>query len=141
MIQYTLICDREHKFDAWFQSAKAFDEQKARGIVTCAICNSPKVDKALMAPAVARSGSDKVALAIGHPEQAQIREAMAALRRKVTESNEYVGERFAEEARKIHFKEVEQRGIYGEASPDEVAALVEDGVDFMPLPSTPKDQN
>ncbi len=141
MISYTLICDREHKFDAWFQSAQAFDDQKARGIVTCAICNSVHVGKALMAPAVARSGSDKVALAIGHPEQAQIREAMAALRRKVTENNEYVGERFAEEARKIHFKEVEQRGIYGEASPEEVTSLIEDGVDFMPLPSTPKDQN
>lgn len=141
MIQYTLICEREHKFDAWFGSARAFDEQKARGIVTCAICNSPRVEKALMAPAVARSGSGKIAVSIGHPEQAEIRQAMAALRRKVTETNEYVGERFAEEARKIHFQEVPARGIYGEASADEVAALVEDGVDFMPLPSLPKDQN
>lgn len=141
MIQYTLICEHEHKFDAWFGSARAFDEQKARGIVTCAICNSPRVEKALMAPAVARSGSGKIAVSIGHPEQAEIRQAMAALRRKVTETNEYVGERFAEEARKIHFQEVPARGIYGEASADEVAALVEDGVDFMPLPSLPKDQN
>lgn len=141
MIQYALVCENAHKFDAWFRNAEAYDDQHKRGIVTCPICMSAAVDKALMAPAVARSSSEKVALSIGHPQQAQLREAMLALRNKVTSEADYVGDKFAEEARKIHFKDVEARGIYGEATQDEVASLIEDGVDFMPLPNIPEDHN
>lgn len=141
MIHYTLTCDTQHKFDGWFANAAAFDSQAHRGLVTCPICNSGKVEKALMAPAVSRSRSDKVSLSIGHPQHAQLREAMRLLRNKVTSEADYVGEKFAEEARKIHFKEVECRGIYGEATRDEVAALVEEGVDFMPLPNVPEEHN
>lgn len=141
MISYSLTCEHEHKFDAWFASAAAFEAQQQRGIVTCPICDTTKVHKALMAPAVARSGSEKVALSIGHPQHAQLQAAMRALREKVTSEADYVGEKFAEEARKIHFKDVEPRGIYGEATREEVAALVEDGVEFMPLPSVPEDHN
>lgn len=141
MIRYTLICDNDHKFEAWFRSAGAYEEQRERGIVVCPACSSDSVEKAVMAPAVSRAGSDKVSLSIGHPEQAKLREAMIALRNKVTSEADYVGDKFAEEARKIHFKEVEPRGIYGEATRDEVVGLVEDGVDFMPLPHIPEDHN
>lgn len=141
MITYSLVCDSSHKFDAWFKSAEAFDEQAARGILACPMCNSTKVEKALMAPAVARSGSDKVSLSSGHPQQAEIRELLRAMRKKVTSEADYVGDRFAEEARKIHFKEADPRGIYGEATRDEVAGLLDDGVDFLPLPNLPEEAN
>lgn len=141
MIHYSLICDSKHTFEAWFASADAYDTQAKRGIVTCPMCGSGAVEKAIMAPAVSRPQTDKVALSIGHPEHAQFRAVMQALRHKVTSEADYVGENFAEEARKIHFKEVESRGIYGEASQDEVAALIEEGVDFMPLPNLPEEHN
>lgn len=142
MIQYSLVCDKDHKFDAWFRNADAYEEQRERGIVTCPICMTPKVEKALMAPSVARSrGSEKMAVSSGHPQHAQLRAAMQALRAKITSEADYVGDKFAEEARKIHFKEVDPRGIYGEATRDEVAALAEEGVDFMPLPSLPEEHN
>jgi hypothetical protein len=140
-MHYSLVCDNDHKFDAWFRSAEAFDEQSSRGIVTCPICNSPKIGKGLMAPSVSRANSDKVSVSIGHPQQNQLREALRALRNKVTTEADYVGDKFADEARKIHFKEVDARGIYGEATREEVASLVEDGVDFMPLPSIPEEHN
>lgn len=141
MIQYSLVCENTHKFDAWFRNAEAYDEQHRRGIVTCPICMSGVVDKALMTPSVSRAGSGKVSLSIGHPQHTQLHEAMQALRNKVTSEADYVGDKFAEEARKIHFKEVDARGIYGEATREEVAALLDDGVDFMPLPSLPEEHN
>jgi hypothetical protein len=141
VIQYSLICGNDHKFDAWFRNAEAYDEQHQRGIVTCPICNSDAVHKAMMAPAVSRANSDKVALSIGHPEHMQLLAAMKALREKVISEADYVGDKFAEEARRIHFKDVEAHGIYGEATRDEVAGLIEDGVDFMPLPNLPDEQN
>ncbi len=127
--------------DAWFKSAEAYDEQASRGIVTCPVCNSVKVEKALMAPAVSRMNSDKVSLSSGHPQQAEIREMLRVMRKKVTSEADYVGDRFAEEARKIHFKEADPRGIYGEATRDEVAELIDDGVDFLPLPHVPDEAN
>ncbi len=141
MIHYALVCENAHKFEAWFRNAEAYDEQHRRGIVTCPICTTASVDKALMAPALAKSSGDKVSLSIGHPQHAQLREALKALRNKVTSEADYVGDKFAEEARKIHFKDVEARGIYGEATQDEVSSLIEDGVDFMPLPNLPEEHN
>jgi hypothetical protein len=141
VITYALICANDHKFDAWFRNAQAYEDQHARGIVTCPICASSSVEKALMAPAVSRANSDKVALSSGHPEHAKLVEAMRALRTKMISEADDVGDKFAEEARKIHFKEVEARGIYGEATQEEVASLLEDGVDFMPLPSLPEERN
>lgn len=146
MIHFALVCENAHEFEAWFRSADAYDEQARKGIVTCPICASGKVDKALMAPAVARAASearpsDKVALSTGHPEQAQLRQALKALREKVVSEADYVGDRFASEARRMHEREVEPRGIYGEATREEVAGLVEDGIDFMPLPVVPDDHN
>lgn len=141
MIQYSLHCANAHDFDAWFKNAAAFDEQQARGIVDCPVCGSHDVGKALMAPAVARSGSEKMSLSSGHPDMVKFRELLRAYRQKVTSEADYVGDKFAEEARKIHFEEVEARGIYGEATHDEVVALAEEGIEFAPLPDLPEEQN
>ncbi len=142
MIHYALVCENAHKFEAWFRNAEAFDDQHERGIVTCPVCSSGSVDKALMAPALAKSsGEEKVSLSIGHPQHAELLEALRSLRHKMTSEADYVGDKFAEEARRIHFKDVEARGIYGEATRDEVASLIEDGVDFMPLPGLPEEHN
>lgn len=139
VIQYSLSCTKGHTYDAWFRNAAAFDEQLARGIVTCAVCGDPAVDKAPMAPAVARTDNPKVSLSSAHPDAIKFRELLRAYRQKVTSEADYVGDRFAEEARKIHFEEVEARGIYGEATRDEVIALAEEGVDFLPLPDVADD--
>ena len=141
MIQYSLHCANAHDFDAWFKNAAAFDEQQARGIVQCPVCASNAVSKALMAPAVARSGSEKMSLSSGHPDVAKFRELLRAYRQKVVSEADYVGDKFAEEARKIHFEEVEARGIYGEATRDEVIALAEEGIEFAPLPDLPEESN
>jgi len=141
VIHYTLVCESEHKFDGWFRNAEAFDEQNGRGIVTCPVCSSSSVAKALMAPSVSRASSDKVAVSVGHPQQARLRELLKALRDKVTAEADYVGDRFADEARKIHFGEVDAHGIYGEASREDVASLLEDGIDVMPLPQLPDERN
>lgn len=142
VIQYSLRCENDHTFDAWFRSAAAFDDQVAQHAVTCPVCSSSEVAKAIMAPAVSRStGQKTVAVSSGHPEQAELRAALKALRDKVTSEADYVGDRFAEEARRIHFKEAEARGIYGEATQEEVAGLAEDGIDFMPLPNLPEEHN
>jgi len=141
VIHYSLVCEKSHKFDGWFSNAAAYDAQKLRGLVTCPICLTTAVDKAIMAPAVSRASSEKVSLSIGHPEHAKLREAMQALRNKVTTEADYVGDKFAEEARKIHYEEAEKRGIYGEATGDEAKALVEEGIEVHPLPVLPEDRN
>ncbi len=139
MIQYSLHCSKGHHYDAWFKNAAAFDEQQARGIVTCAVCGDGAIAKAPMAPAVARTDNQKVSLSAAHPDAAKFRELLRAYRQKVMSEADYVGDRFADEARKIHFEEAEARGIYGEATRDEVAGLIEDGVDFLPLPDIADD--
>ncbi|WP_332701397.1 DUF1178 family protein [Devosia sp.] len=141
MIQYSLHCSKGHQYDAWFKNAAAFDEQQARGIVTCAVCGDAGIEKALMAPAVARTDNEKVSLSSAQPDAVQLRALLRAYRQKVISEADYVGDKFAEEARKIHFEEVEARGIYGEATRDDVIALAEDGVDFMPLPDLPEEHN
>jgi hypothetical protein len=141
VIQYSLVCENGHQFDAWFKSAAAYDAQHAGNVVTCPLCDSHVVDKALMAPAVSRANSEKVSLSAGHPEQAKIREMLKKVRQKVETEADYVGDKFAEEARKIHYGEVDQRGIYGEASREEVTGLLEEGVEFMPLPTLPDERN
>lgn len=138
MIQFALHCSKGHSFDAWFRNAAAFDEQQARGIVTCAVCGDAAVEKALMAPAVATS-EKSVALSAGVPDPAKLRAMLRAYRQHVIASADNVGTRFAEEARKIHFEETEARGIYGQATRDEVVALLDEGIDFMPLPDLADD--
>jgi hypothetical protein len=139
LIQYSLHCSKGHRYDAWFKSAAAFDEQQTRGIVRCAVCGDAAVDKAPMAPAVARSDGETISLSSAHPDAAKFREMLRAYRHKVTSEADYVGDKFAEEARKIHFEEVEARGIYGEATRDEVVGLLDEGIEFLPLPDVADD--
>ncbi|WP_271897346.1 DUF1178 family protein [Candidatus Phyllobacterium onerii] len=137
MIHFSLHCDDDHEFEGWFRSNDDFDAQVEKQLVSCPVCGSDKVGKALMAPSVA-TGRQKEKIAIAMSKMASELREMA---KKVRENSDYVGSDFAEQARKIHFGEAEQRGIYGEATRDEVEALVDDGVDVMPLPVFPDDHN
>ncbi len=141
MIQYSLQCSHGHRFDAWFKNAAAYDEQQARGIVTCAQCGDGTVEKAPMAPNVARTDQDRVSLSNTTPDAAKLREMLRLYRQKVMSEAENVGDRFAEDARKMHFDEVEARGIYGQASREDILGLLEDGIDFLPLPEAGEDHN
>ncbi len=141
MIRFSLICDQDHEFDAWFRNNDDFDKQKKRGFVECPACGSKKVGKALMAPAVSTGRKkEKIALAMNEMQKKAMAE-MKALSEKIRENADYVGDKFAEEARKIHFGEADARGIYGEATLDEAKSLAEDGVGFMPIPVFPEDRN
>jgi hypothetical protein len=148
MIRYTLRCSNAHEFEAWFRSMADFERAVADGEAVCPVCGDTSVEKALMTPAVAgthksevAAKDDKVRLAAPDPRQQAMREAIKAMRKQVTENADYVGDKFAEEARKIHYNEVEARGIYGEATGDEAQALADEGIDFLPLPSLPEDRN
>lgn len=132
MIAYALRCHKGHEFDGWFRSSAAFDEQILGGQLTCPSCNSGRIEKAVMAPAI--SGTKKSAPAA---QAEQIRQFATGLRKYVQEHADYVGPDFAEEARKIHYGETPQRHIFGEATSDEARELIEEGVDIAPLPPDP----
>jgi hypothetical protein len=140
MIRFSLICEADHEFEAWFASSADFEDQSSRKLVTCPACGSHNVSKALMAPNLSTARArDKIAVAAG--QQAEIMRKMQELSREMRANAENVGEKFAEEARRIHFGEIDPRGIYGKASRDEVSSLLEDGVSIMPLPDLPEDAN
>ncbi len=161
MIRYALRCGKGHEFEAWFRSIADYDRQAADHVVACPACGDHQVEKALMAPSIGRAGkdksrpsvpepqaaapaaappADKVQLAADPRQQALI-QAMREIRKKIVENADYVGDRFAEEARKIHYREAEPRGIYGEATREEAEKLAEEGVEFAPLPPVPDDRN
>ncbi|RMD62750.1 MAG: DUF1178 family protein [Alphaproteobacteria bacterium] len=131
MIVYDLKCRKGHVFEAWFRDSAAYDEQAAAGKVVCPMCGSKKVEKAPMAPRVARSRGDE---AQASPETRAMQEAIQALRRKIEQDFDYVGPRFAEEARRIHYGETDAHNIYGEATDEEAAALSEEGIEFARIP-------
>ncbi len=130
MIVYSLRCENSHEFEGWFQSSAAFDEQAATDKLVCPMCDSHKVEKAPMAPAVA--GTKKTTLAA--EEMKKMRQFMTGMRKYIKENAEYVGPKFPEEARKIHYGEVEEKHIYGEATLKEAKELIDEGVDVAPLP-------
>ena len=141
MIRFSLHCDQAHEFEGWFRDNADYDTQSKRGFVECPVCGSHKVSKSLMAPAVSTGRKkEKMALA-ANAEQKKLMAALKEISRQVRENAENVGDKFAEEARKIHFGETEARGIYGEATPEEARDLIEYGVEFMPLPVFPDDRN
>ena len=142
MIRYSLCCEKAHEFEGWFSESADFDRQKEAGYLTCPICGSGDVSKVLMAPAVttARQKEDTQALAVSAAQK----QAMSKLKEAIHEiraSSEDVGEKFPEEARKIHYGEAEARGIIGQASPVEVKSLIEEGIEIAPLPVLPDDVN
>ncbi len=147
MIRYDLACSKGHPFDGWFRDSAAFDDQAAKGDVTCPVCGDTAVAKQLMTPGIPVKGNRKpdkpVAMHAGLRDSKTLAlvEAIRELRRHVEENAEYVGDKFAEEARKIHYEETDARGIYGEATPDEARELLEEGITVAPLPRLPDDTN
>jgi hypothetical protein len=147
MIRYDLICDKGHAFDGWFRDSAAFDKQLKRRLVSCTRCGSDDVSKQLMAPGIPvksnRTGdSPRKMVAGGLDSRTQkMLQMMREVRKNVEENAEYVGDRFADEARKIHYAEAEKRGIYGEAKPEDAQALIDEGIEVHPLPRLPEDSN
>lgn len=140
MIRYSLICERDHEFDGWFSSSDGYEEQAAAGEVACPQCGSTRVSKALMAPNVARGVAKRSGGAPANEMVERMSMVMLALKQHVEENCDYVGDTFAEEARRIHYGETEHRDIYGEATLDEARELIEEGVTVAPLPIRPTRQ-
>jgi len=140
MIHYNLQCDKAHDFDGWFKDSSSFDLQVKAGDVLCPTCGSASVSKGLMAPNVAGTKKKQVAVH-GGKTPAALMEAMRQLRKHVEKTSDNVGDKFAEEARKIHYGEVEERGIYGKADVSEIKELTEEGIETCPLPVLPEDKN
>lgn len=157
MIRYALRCERGHDFESWFQSSSAYDGQRKRGLVACPMCDSTKVEKAIMAPRLATKGKSKQATPTPQPAPTaeesgssplvmapQERELIAKikeLRDHVLKNADNVGNKFPDEARKMHYGDIEHRAIYGEATADEAKALVDEGIEVAPLPILPDDRN
>ena len=133
MIVYSLSCAAGHAFEGWFSSSAAYDEQLAGGKLVCPVCDSRKVSKAPMAPALSNAVGKQKSEPAAH-ELRKMRQFMTGLRKHVMETAENVGSNFPEEARKIHYGEIEERPIYGEASVKDAIELVEEGVNVAPLP-------
>jgi hypothetical protein len=134
MIRYALLCGQAHDFEGWFGSSADYDDQHDRGLLECPVCGSKAVRKAVMAPAIAGTKAQAGSDGLPRPVRDTIIEAALAMRRRVEETFDYVGDRFAEEARAIHRGEGVERGIFGEATGREVVALLEEGVPIAPLP-------
>ena len=164
MIHYSLVCERRHAFESWFAGSAAYDKQVARGLVTCPMCGSAKVEKAIMAPALGRSAkrkaldagtatppADTASPAESAPEPApvamiseherELRTKLKELRDHLVKNADDVGRKVPEEARRMHYGEIDHRSIYGEASPDEAKSLHEEGIEFHPLPRLPDERN
>jgi hypothetical protein len=156
MIHYNLRCQRGHTFESWFQSSSAYEAQEKHKLVNCPVCGSAKVERAIMAPQiVSKKGKDRalpapaaaaeVAAPASTPllmaQERELRAKLKELRDHIVKSADNVGERFPVEARKMHYGDIEHRPIYGEASPDEARALIEEGVEVTPLPVLPDDRN
>jgi len=159
MIRYALHCEHDHAFESWFQDSSAYDTQVKRKLVSCPVCNSVKIEKAIMAPRiVGRKGRERAESAVPAPvpaapeaaagptplvmaQERELRAKLKELRDHIVKNADNVGERFPNEARKMHYGEIEHRPIYGEASPEEAKSLIEEGVEVSPLPVLPEDRN
>jgi hypothetical protein len=161
MIRYALRCEHDHAFESWFQSSSAFDSQVRRKLVACPVCESTEVEKAIMAPRIvskkgresAPPAPDPAPVPAPTPEAApgaqplmmarerELRTKLKELRDHIVKNADNVGERFPNEARKMHYGDIEHRPIYGEASPEEARSLIEEGVEVSPLPVLPEDRN
>jgi hypothetical protein len=155
MIRYNLRCERGHAFESWFQSSSAYETQEKRQLVNCPSCGSAKVERAIMAPQiVSRKGRESAVPApaaatettpsstpLMMAQERELRAKLKELRDHIVKNADNVGERFPNEARKMHYGDIEHRPIYGEASPDEARSLIEEGVEVSPLPVLPEDRN
>jgi hypothetical protein len=159
VIRYALSCDRGHDFESWFQNSAAYDKQAKRGLVSCPLCGSAKVEKAIMAPRLARKDKSTpitapvdetvpspapepaTPVAMISPQEREFRAKLKELRDHLTSNADNVGKKFPEEARKMHYGETEHRSIYGEASSQDAKELHEEGIEFHPLPVLPDERN
>jgi hypothetical protein len=154
MIKYALACEKGHTFESWFADSAAYDKQAKRGLVTCPVCNSAKVEKAIMAPRLsgtrkrakaqeveAAPVADKAPVAVMSPMEMELRSKLKELREHIVKNADNVGEKFPEEARKMHYGETEHRSIYGVASLDDAKELAEEGIDVHPIPALPDERN
>jgi hypothetical protein len=152
LIRYALVCEAGHGFESWFRSSADYDGQRKRDLVSCPVCGSTSVEKQIMRPSVARTDKggrraeraapqDKTPVAMMSPVEQELRNKLKELRDHVTKNADYVGDKFPELARQMHYDEIDKRSIYGEAEPDEVRELVEEGVEVQPLPLLPEDRN
>ena len=156
MIRYALICDKSHSFESWFADSAAYDKQAKRGLVTCPQCGSANVEKAIMAPQLANTKkrgkkvvssapapgpAENTPVAMLSPQEKELRQKLKEVRDHLTKNSEHVGQKFSDEARKMHYGEIEHRSIYGEASPEQAKELAEEGVEFHPLPVLPDERN
>jgi len=160
MIRYNLRCEKGHAFESWFQSSSAYESQEKRKLVNCPACGSAKVERAIMAPQIvskkgreaaapapapAPAAAGDVAAPASTPllmaQERELRAKLKELRDHIVKNADNVGERFPNEARKMHYGDIEHRPIYGEASPDEARALIDEGVEVSPLPVLPDDRN
>ncbi len=158
MIRYNLRCDKGHAFESWFQSSSAYESQEKRKLVNCPSCGSSKVERAIMAPQIvsqkgredaapapAAAPVDVSAPAAATPllmaQERELRAKLRELRDHIVKNADNVGERFPNEARKMHYGDIEHRPIYGEASPEEARSLIDEGVEVSPLPVLPDDRN
>jgi hypothetical protein len=157
MIRYNLRCDRGHAFESWFQSSSAYESQEKRKLVSCPACGSVKVERAIMAPQiVSKKRKDSAApLPAAAPtevtapastplmmaQERELRAKLKELRDHIVKNADNVGERFPNEARKMHYGDIEHRPIYGEASPEDARSLIDEGVEVSPLPVLPDDRN
>ncbi len=156
MIRYNLRCERGHGFESWFQSSSAYESQEKRKLVSCPACGSTKVERAIMAPQIVSKKKDRaepapaaasteVAAPASTPlmmaHERELRAKIKELRDHIVKNADNVGERFPNEARKMHYGDIEHRPIYGEASPEEARSLIDEGVEVSPLPVLPNDRN
>lgn len=141
-MKFQLECKNEHSFEGWFRSNNDFETQQEHGLLQCPMCGTHEVSKTLMAPSLTTGRSkEKIAVAAGKAAQKQMMAKMMELAKEVKSKADNVGEKFPEEARKIHYGESEARAIYGKATTDEVTELVDEGVEILPLPDVPDDDN
>jgi hypothetical protein len=160
MIKYALACDKGHNFESWFQDSAAYDKQAKRKLITCPVCDSAKVEKAMMAPRLSSSAKKKstpapempapaeapvadapAPVAMMSPVEQEFRAKLKELRDHLTKNADDVGTKFPEEARKMHYGEIDHRSIYGVASPEDAKELAEEGIAFQPLPILPDERN
>ena len=141
MIKYALLCEHDHSFEGWFSISSDFEDQQGKNLIKCPYCASNAVRKAIMSPAIAGTKAQSAASSEPTPEmRGMMMEAMGRVRRHVEETFDYMGDRFATEARAIHEGRSEDRGIYGEATSKEVRDLSKDGIQVAPLPPKPLDK-
>ena len=153
MIKYALVCNKRHPFESWFADSAAYDKQAKRGLVSCPECGSTKVEKAIMAPRlsgtrkrarkaeVPATASPSAPVAMLSPQEQELRTKLKELRDHITKNADNVGKKFPEEARRMHYGEIEHRSIYGEASLESAKELIDEGIELHPLPTLPDEQN